>query len=62
MNIFESAVGVAIKQNKVNWDSILDNAIKIRAFLDKYPAVTKYALSGKGNYRVKKLYESMVNK
>ncbi len=60
MNIFDTAVDMAIKQKKCNFDTILDNMIKIRQFLDKYPAVSRFALTGKGNNKIKNKLKEML--
>ena len=60
MNIFDMAITMASKQGKWKWDAILDNAIKIRKFLDNHPAVVQYALTGEGSKRVQQAYEGMI--
>jgi len=60
MNIFDMAIEISVRQKYFTWDTIINNAIIIRKFMDRYPAVTHYSLTGEGSWRVKKLYERMV--
>lgn len=61
LNIFDLAYKIAEREGETNWDNIVIKAGKIRTFLDRYPAVTKFALTGEGSDRVKKLYGRMIN-